>query len=106
MFHGSFGAYSRVQLRHFQDPLTFYALLGWAGTIVLCTVLMRASLFPLTVFADRNSRKVFMFICVFGKRESDRGRKKGTEGGTDSVCVCVCVCVCVLCACVLRECGE
>jgi hypothetical protein len=97
VFHGSFGAYSRIQLRHFKDLLTFHVLLGWAGTIVLCTVLMRASLFPLTVFADRNSRKVFMFVCVFGKRERDRDRKEGTEGGTDSVCV--------LCACALRECG-
>ena len=81
---------SRVQLRHFKEPLTFHVLLGWAGTIVLCTVLMRASLFPLSVFADRNSRKVFMFVCVFGKRERDSGRKEGTEGGTDSVCACVC----------------
>ena len=104
MFHGSFGAYSRVQLRHFQDPLTFYALLGWAGTIVLCTVLMRASLFPLTVFADRNSRKVCLYVCLGRGKVTGAGRKGRREGLI--VCVCVCVCVCVLCACVLRECGK
>ena len=32
--------------------------LGWAGTFVLSTVLMRAGMLPLSVFSDRNSRKV------------------------------------------------
>ena len=31
--------------------------LGWAGTFVLSTVLMRIGMLPLSVFSDRNSRK-------------------------------------------------
>lgn len=37
--------------------------LGWAGTLVLSTVLMRLSMLPISVYSDRNSRKFAAMVA-------------------------------------------